>query len=703
MVLGAHGTDVRLAELRDLTSTGRDGVSAAGLVLAAEQFGLHGVGVRCPLERVNDLPRGAILHWGGNHFVVLEGHSRRGLRVLDPALGRRVVAPATVAEQYSGVAVLFEPDGSSGEHAVATDRPRRISSQRYRPFFSGTRRPAVLALLFAAAVQLFTLVHPVVLRTVVGAVQQPGRALEAPVLALAVAALGVGFLGAYVGRLLFLLAIERIVDVRMTVGVLDHLASLPYAFVARRSTGDLALRVRSTVAVRQILTTSALSAVLDGLLVLGYLALILRIDTQFALLTGTAIGLQGLIVAVTWHRLRQTAAEALEAQSGAQARLIEIVSSLELLKASGAARQAVKDWSPHVRREVAAQAASSRASGLVDSVLLAIRFMAPPALLVLGLARVASGDLTLANMLALAALAAAITIPTGALLSTVCSLTAVSGYLERIDDLLQAPIEAGGGAAVPQRLEGAATLRDVSYTYSALLPPAVEQITLDIAPGEHVAVVGASGSGKTTLAMLIATLYDPTSGEIRLDGIDPRDVDRDALRRRIGLVTQNTTLFNASIKDNIVFGRPEVTDADIEYACRTAAIHDDIVALPSGYETILGNGGTGLSGGQRQRLAIARALAARPGLLVLDEATSALDTMTEGTVHQGIDELQCTRIVVAHRFATIKRAERVLVMAGGRIVADGSYASVRRRSPEFRELVAAESPSRPRAVSAAKD
>ena len=694
MVLGAHGSHVTLAELRDLTSTGRDGVSAAGLVQAGKQFGFRGVGLRCPVERLGDVPRGAILHWGGNHFVVLVGWTRRGLRVLDPALGPRTVPAATVAQRYSGVALLFAPDGDRPAPTTAkAPAPTRIGAARFRRFFAGTRRPTVLALLFAAAVQVFTLVHPLVLRTVVGAAEGEAQRLELGSLWLAVAALGVGFFVAHVGRLLLLIAIERIVDMRMTIGVLDHLASLPYAFVARRSTGDLALRVRSTVAVRQILTSRALSAVLDGLLVLGYLLVILAIDAQFALLTAAAIGAQGLVVAATWPRLRQISAEALEAQSDSQARLIEIVSSLELLKATGAARQAVHDWTPQLRREVATQASSSRTGGLVEGVLTVIRLMAPPALLILGLGRVASGDLSLGDMLALAALAAAVTVPTGALLATVCSMSEVFGYLERIDDLLQAPPETGGSTSVPQRLRGAVRLQDVAYTYSALLPPAINHITIDITSGEHVAVVGASGSGKTTLAMVIATLYDPTSGVVRLDGIDPRDVERDALRRRIGLVTQDTTLFNASILDNIRFGRSAVSNDDILEACQIAAVHDDIASLPSGYDTVLGNAGAGLSGGQRQRLALARAVAGRPGLLVLDEATSALDTRTERLVQERLDELGCTRIVVAHRLSTIKRADRVLVMAGGRLVADDSYASVRRNSVAFRELIEADLPA----------
>jgi ATP-binding cassette subfamily B protein len=687
MVLGAHGRRADLATLRDLTATGRDGVSAAGMVRAAGELGLAGKGVRCPAERLEDLPRGSVLHWAGNHFVVLTGVSRRGLHVLDPALGRRVVPPQTVAEQYSGVALVFAPTAAPEAPAPADASPPRW--RLYRPFVRGAGRPALVALGCAAAVQAFVLVNPLVLRYVVERAGEPA-ARSVAALAAGLAALAAGFLVAQVGRLLFLVALQRIVDTRLTVGVLHHLAALPYAFVARRSVGDLALRIRSTAAVRELLTSSALSAVLDGTLVLGYLVVIGVIDLWFALLTTAAVALQALVVAAGWSRMRHAAADSLEAQTRSQAELFELVSGLELLKASGAAAQSVTDWSGRLRAEVAAQARSSRISGVVDAVLVTLRFGAPPALLVLGLARVQDGALALSDMLALAALSAAVTVPAGALLSTVCALTTVAGYLERLDDLMRAEPERRGGRPVPGRLRGAVELREVSYRYSALLPPAVEGISARIEPGEHVAVVGPSGSGKTTLALLVAGLHDPAAGSVLIDGVDVREYDLEQLRRRIGVVPQTTTLFQGSVRHNIRLGRAWVTDDDVVTAAEAAAIHDDIAALPAGYDTALGNSGAGLSGGQRQRLALARALAGRPGLLILDEATSALDPVTERVVHEALARLDCTRLVIAHRVATVTAADRILLLEGGRLVADGSYAALRRRNTTFRALLAAD-------------
>ena len=690
MVMRAHGHTAELADLRDLTATGRDGVSAQGMLAAVRHRGFEGRGVRCEPDRLDDLPSGAILHWAGNHFVVLVGRTRRGVQILDPALGRRVITESAFREQYSGVALLLAPRDEQGLLQVDSpvDEPARW--QRYQHLVKAAKRPLLAALLLAAVVQGCALVYPLILRAVVDAAGRTAETASTATWSGSLLALAVGYLLAQIGRVLCLTAVQRVVDVRLTMEVLDHLASLPYTFVARRSVGDVALRVRSTFAVRQILTASALSAVLDGVLVLGYLLVIFVVDGTFGVLTVTAIGLQLGLVALCWTRLRQNAAEALDRQTAAQTELLEIVGGFETLKAAGAAQSAVASWSARLQQEVDAQVRSNRASGLIDSVLVTIRFATPPALLVLGLGRVASGSLALADMLALAALSVAVTVPVGALLSTVCSLTSVFSYVDRLDDLLSTSPEQQGDRQVPDRVTGALAVRGVSYRYSPLSQPAVIDVDVRIGAGEHVAIVGASGSGKTTLALLLASLYDPSAGTITLDGHPVRNYDRDALRGRVGVVAQGTALFSATIRDNIILGRAWLSDADVTAAAGIAQLHADVQQLPSGYDTLLGNGGTGLSGGQRQRVALARALAGNPGLLILDEATSALDAATERKVQQAIQQLDCTRITIAHRLTAAALADRVLVMQAGEVVADGTYASLRRRSPVFRAMLEAD-------------
>lgn len=679
-VLRTFGDHVPLAALRDLTQTGRDGVSLLGVATAARSRGYTAIGLPVTTDTVRSLTSGAILHWNGNHFVVLVAAEARGLRILDPALGERLLAWDTVPALLTGTALIIEP-------TAAATRQRRVKTRRwelYRPLLAGAAPAVRRTAVWAVLAQSLALIYPLFLRKVVddaGAHRSQAQVLTAFAVAAAVAyAITSG------ARLLSLVALQRIVDVRLSTGVLAHLVSLPYSFLARRSTGDLALRLRSTVVVRQILTTAALSALLDGALVLLYLALVAVTDSWFAVLTVAVIAAQVVVVVATWRPLRRAAAEALAAQTRSQEELVELVEGLQSLKATGAAPRAAQAWERLLIDEVAAQTRSGRLSGGVATVLGAIRFGAPLLLLSVGLGRVDSGALTLGQMLAVAALATAVTVPTGELLSTVCSLSTVASYVERLDDLLSATPERRGGRVLPMRGALSVELTSVGYRYSALLEPALTDITLHVEAGEHVAIVGASGSGKSTLAMLVAGLYAPTQGRLSLGGIDAEDLDPELARTRIGVVTQATTLFNKSLLDNIAFGRADLTRRQILASARKAAIHDDIAAMSSGYATRLGPGGSGLSGGQRQRVALARALAGHPGLLVLDEATSALDSQTEEQVSEALTAVRCTRLVIAHRMSTVRTADRVVVLEHGRVVAEGTYASLQRRSPEFRAL-----------------
>lgn len=688
MVLRSHGVDVATRELRDLVSTGRDGASAHGIVTAATHFGFSGQGLWCPAAELDRLGPGAILHWDDNHFVVLVGRRRGGRwSILDPALGERVLTDAQIAQTYSGVAICVTP---------AEDRtipPRSAGSRRlrerlapYLPFLRGSGRWATATVLCATLVQVFALVHPLILQHVVDRLTvDDDPAGVGSTLLLVIVALAAGFALASAGRLLALLVVQRHIDFRLTLGVVRHLISLPYSFLARRANGDIAMRLRSTVALREILSTSAVSALLDGSLMLGYLAVLATVDIWFSLLTLALIVVQVVVVAGTWRRLSRMAAESLAAQTRSQERLFEIVSGLELLKVTGAGRATVDQWSERLRAEVESEARVHRTSGLVETVLATVRFTAPLVLLAIGLHRVETGALSLGEMLAIAALAAAVTVPVGELLTTACSLTTVASYLERLDDLLLTEPEPRGLPSPPPGAASSPELNGVTYRYSDLLDPALRDVSLRIEPGEMVAVVGPSGSGKSTLAMVLATLYRPAQGAIRFGGVDAAAYDAEALRKRLGVVTQTTTLFAGSIRANIALGL-DGAEPDVAAAATVASIHDDIVALPSGYDTVLGNNGAGLSGGQRQRIAIARAVAATPELLILDEATSALDSVTEARVQAALADLGCTRVVVAHRLSTIARADRVVVMDAGRIVAVGDHAEIR-RDPVVRQLL----------------
>jgi ABC-type bacteriocin/lantibiotic exporter with double-glycine peptidase domain len=412
-------------------------------------------------------------------------------------------------------------------------------------------------------------------------------------------------------------------------------------------------------------------------------------------LAGVAIGfaaLQVLIYAFGAKRNAQLVVEGLAAQAQLEASQVEMLSGIETLKAMGATDRALSRWSDLYVNTLNRSIARGQLDGTFQALLGSLRFAGPVCLMLMGAYKVLDGSLSLGTMLGLSALGAGFLEPIANLVATSLKLTQLHGYMERIEDVLETPREpqGTGSADGPVALAGAIRVRDVAFKYPSEVEPTLSQVSFDVAPGECVAIVGASGSGKSTLARLLAGLYEPAEGSIAFDGRDLRAWDLNRLRKRLGIVTQDTRLFAGTIRDNVALFEQNVSQDEIERACKLACIHEAIEQMPMGYDTVLADGGSSLSGGQRQRLSLARALLLRPSVMVLDEATSALDVVTERNVQDELRRLCCTRVVVAHRMSTVIGADKILVLEKGRIVGMGQHASLVRSCMQYRELVSSQ-------------
>jgi ABC-type bacteriocin/lantibiotic exporter with double-glycine peptidase domain len=309
----------------------------------------------------------------------------------------------------------------------------------------------------------------------------------------------------------------------------------------------------------------------------------------------------------------------------------------------------------------------------------------------LGALKVTDGSLTLGAMLAVVAIASGLLQPLTSMVQSALQLQLLGGYMDRVEDVINTPPESLGiEAARAPKLTGRVTLQNVSFRYGERSPLVVRDVSIDIRAGSTVAIVGKSGSGKSTVASLIAGMYRPVEGRILFDGNDAMRIELRSLRRQIGVVFQQPYLFGTSVRNNISLTDPSATLDRVVNAARAACIHDDIEAMPMGYDTILADGGSSLSGGQRQRVSIARALVHRPSILILDEATSALDAETEHSVIENLARIQCTCIVLAHRLSTIARADLILVMDNGEIVEMGTHDELLAHNQLYSRLVAAQ-------------
>lgn len=687
MVLGYFGKEVTLREVRDQLGLSRDGTNAFAILQAGRSFGLRGRGIKVPnIADMQYLPTGAILHWRFKHFVVLERLTRDGVIVQDPAEGRRLIEFDELDKDFTGVALVFEP-GESFEEQRAADLRRPL----LRRYLDRIVRAGLLSriVITSLLVQLLALAPPLLVAVITDRVipREDIELFQVVALGMAVMA-GFHFLSSLV-RAHLLLHLRTKLDAELTLDFLEHLVKLPFAFFQHRSAGDLMMRMNTNSTVREILTSNVLSGVLDGAMVTLYLLLIFAFDATMGLLVLGLALLRIMLYVATFRRNRRLMSQSLQAEADSQGYQVQMLSGMETLKASGSEHRAVEHWSNLYAKVLNVSLAQGRLDAWVNSTLDALRVASPLAVLLYGASQVMAGELTLGTMLAINSMATGFLQPLSTLINNLFQLQRLGSYLDRLEDVFDTPLEQDPDlVAQPLALRGGVELEGVSFRYDPDAPLVVKDVSVDIPPRSFVAIAGASGSGKSTLAKLIAGLYEPEQGDVRFDGSSLRSLDLHKVRQQIGVVPQHPHLFSGSVRSNIALVDAGLPLHRVVEAARRAQIHDEIIAMPMGYETVLSDQGSSLSGGQRQRVALARALIARPKLLLLDEATSALDAVTESRVLGELEHMNITRVLIAHRLSTVRNADMILVMRDGQVVERGTYSQLLAMGGYFAELVA---------------
>ncbi len=689
VILSFHGHRTTVQEVTDHLQVGRDGLSALAIVRAAREFGLNAKAFSLEPADLGRVPMPAIVHWEFQHFVVVERWTPDHVDVVDPGQGRRRLTPAEFDAGFTGVLLAFEPEPGFRQVRSSAARAWRRDFLRALVF----RRKGLLAQVVAASVllQVLGLGLATAFQIVVDRILPRGGSGLLSLLGVAVlVAVVTQFAVSYL-RSVLLVALRSRTDGEVTRNLVSHLVALPYRYFAVRGKGDLVNRSNSVIALRETLTGQILSSLLDGPLALVYLLLVFARDPVFGGFLALLAAGQAALLLGTARRVGDLTRRELAALAVTQGRLMEAVGGIETLKASGAEPRAMQRWSDLFARQLDADVRGGLVRGLIEAALGAVRYLAPLGLLWVGAWRVLDGSLSLGTLLALNALATAALTPIGSLMTSLRSLQQAGAHFDRLSDILASEPEPSTGIEV-LRLRGGIELRGVGFRHDPRGSWTLRDVSLVVRPGQKVALVGPSGSGKSTLARLLLALYQPTAGEIRYDGVPAAELNPRSLRRQFGVVTQEPSLFTGTIRENIALNFPEAGMDRIAEAARLAALHDEIMAMPMGYETILVEGG-GLSGGQRQRLALARALLPRPKVLLLDEATSNLDSATEADIEARLSRLTQTRIVIAHRLSTVRDADLILVVERGMVVERGTHEELLALGGRYTRLVAAQTAS----------
>lgn len=685
MVLSHFGRVTRVAECTDKLGAGRDGLTARALVDTARRYGMDVRALSLSPADLAHLTGPVIAHWEFNHFLVVTRWSAEGVEVVDPAYGRRRLTSEEFAAGFTGVAIVCTP-GAGFEPSPARAYPWR---GHIRPFL--VCHAGLISQILAASLLLqgFGLVVPLLSKVIVDDVlpHRDRNLLTVLALGLAVVVLSQGLLQ-YLRAIVVVVLRERL-DVRLVPSLMDRLFRLPYRFFEQRRAGDLIARIGSLSTLRDALTAQAISTVLDGALAVGYLVLVLGQDLAMGIAV-LALGLvQVVLIERAGARERDLTRRELMADAAAQSYLVEALTGVATVKASGAEERALQHWSKLFRTHLQVGVLRGQHAALVEAVLAVPRGLAVLLPLWLGASRVLDGGMSLGSMLATTALATAALMPLSSLVTSVQRLQGLSAHVDRLADIVFAiPEQDPARFLQTPRLSGRIEVDKVHFRYDPHSPLALTEVSVTIVPGQKVAIVGRSGSGKSTLGKVLLGLHPPSEGTVRYDGLAIQDLELRSLRRQFGVVMQDPALFSGSIRDNLAFVEPSAELARVEEAAQLAAIHEDIVAMPMGYETLLSEGGAGLSGGQRQRLALGRAVLHRPSVLLLDEATSHLDVATEAAVERNLAQLASTRIVIAHRLSTVRDADLILVMDGGRIVERGTHQELLALGGHYAELAA---------------
>lgn len=645
------------------------------IIRAAKVAGLRGrMIVATDAKRLHSIPVPAIVRLKTGGFVLYGGVTPAGTyRVVDPITrAAREIAMSALLEEIEPEVILVQRQFRGDGHD-----PKAFGFRWFLPSIWRYRKPLAHVLLASLFVQLFALVTPLFFQAIVDKVVVHKGYSTLAVLVGGLAVLGIFDVGLQYLRTYALSHTTNRIDVELGRRLFHHLLRLPLGYFETRSAGQTVARVRELETIRSFLTGQALFSAIDLFFAMIFIAVLALYSWKLTLIVVGSIPLYLLITFLIRPALRDKIKEKFNRGAESQQFLVESIVGVQTLKAAAVEPAMQAQWEEKLAAYVKTAFDASMFSAGGQNAIQYINKLVTAGLLYFGAKAVMDGELTVGGLIAFNMISGQVMQPILRLSQLWQDFQQVQVSVERLGDILNTPAErapsASAGLLPPPK--GAIEFRNVRFRYRPGAPEVLKSVSLSIKQGEVIGIVGPSGSGKSTLTKLIQRLYVPEEGQILMDRSDVAQVDPAWLRRSIGVVLQENLLFNRSIHDNIALANPTMPRAVVMQVARLAGADEFIDRLPDGYDSIVEERGSNLSGGQRQRLAIARALATNPPILIFDEATSALDYESERVIHRNMRHIVQGRtvIIIAHRLAAVRSCNRIISMANGQIVEIGSH------------------------------
>lgn len=686
MILAHYGKWLPLEKVRAACGVSRDGSSAKDIVLAAKKYGLKAKGYQVTPEALEGM-QPAIIHWNFNHFVVFRGFKKGAACLNDPNAGPVEVPIDDFRKSFTGVALTFAPT-----EAFEQDGHRTRILSYVRKYLQGAGEAFWLTFVFALLAAFVALVIPLFTRTFLDEILSgKNRDWSSTFFLL----MGTVALFQFVLVLLQARYAKRIAGslaLKGNVKYLNHVLRLPISFFAMRSVGELQQRQHLNETITHSLVEVLAPQIINIALLGLYLALMLSYSVTLTLV-GIIAAVVNLVIVQYHSAQRINLIHSMEQSTGKYfSATVSCIDNMESIKAAGAETGFFEYWSGLWAKKFNMEGNATDQQLKMGLLPILVNGLVNTTILVLGALLILKGELSVGMLLAFQGFMSSFLSPVNDIVNASKNIVVMRSQMERIEDVMKFPEDhrENEGDMYEGKLGGLVELKNVTFGYSTLLPPLIENFNLRIEPGRSVAFVGSSGCGKSTLAKLISGLYKPWSGEILFDGRPIESISSEELTNSVAVIDQNVVLFDDTVAQNIRMWDESIEDFTLMMACNDAQIRDDIVSRPDGFGTILVRGGQNFSGGQRQRMEIATALAKEPAVLIMDEATSALDPKTEDEVMAAIRMMGPTQIIIAHRLSTIRDCDEILVMDQGKILQRGTHDQLIEQEGLYRDLMRSE-------------